>query len=114
MNHFSDSAALPKVVRQVRLIDKGVAREGSKVYDDGQPVGWVSSGTMVPYWVCETAGDGVQFKDEQARRAIGLCLIDPQVSLGSEIEIEVRGRMLKAKIVARNLENRKVKRTFAL
>jgi aminomethyltransferase len=111
---FSDTAALPKVVRQVRLIDKGVAREGSKVYDDGQPVGWVSSGTMVPYWVCEAAGDGVKFKDEQSRRAIGLCLIDPQVSLGSEIEIEVRGRMLKAKIVARNLENRKVKRTFAL
>jgi aminomethyltransferase len=111
---FSDSAALPKVVRQVRLIDKGIAREGSKVYDAGQPVGWVSSGTMVPYWVCEAAGDGVKFKDEQSRRAIGLCLIDPQVSLGSEIEIEVRGRMLKAKIVARNLENRKVKRTFAL
>jgi aminomethyltransferase len=111
---FSDTAALPKVVRQVRLIDKGIAREGSKVYYDGQSVGWVSSGTMVPHWVCEVAGDGVQFKDEQARRAIGLCLIDPRIALGSEIEIDVRGRMLKAKIVARNLENRKVKRTYAL
>ncbi|MHC5001026.1 MAG: aminomethyltransferase family protein, partial [Planctomycetota bacterium] len=107
---FSDAAALPKVVRQVRLIDQGIAREGSKVYDDG----WVSSGTMVPHWVCEVAGDGVQFKDEQARRAIGLCLIDPRMAIGSEIEIEVRGRMLKAEIVARNLENRKVKRTYAL
>jgi aminomethyltransferase len=111
---FSDAAALPKVVRQVRLIDKGIAREGSKVYDDGQPVGWVSSGTMVPHWVCEVAGDEVQFKDDQDRRAIGLCIIDPQVALGSEIEIEVRGRMLKAEIVTRNLENRKVKRTYAL
>jgi aminomethyltransferase len=111
---FSDAAALPKVVRQVRLIDKGIAREGSKVYDDGQLVGWVSSGTMVPHWVCEVAGDGVQFKDEQARRAIGLCLIDPRIAIGNEIEIEVRGRMLKAEIVARNLENRKVKRTYAL
>ena len=111
---YSDTAALPKVVRQVRLIDKGIAREGSKVYYSGQLVGWVSSGTMVPYWLCEAVGDRVQFKDEQARRAIGLCRVAPQVAVGGEIEIEVRGRMLKAAVVARNLENRKVKMTYAL
>ncbi len=111
---FSDTAVLPKVVRQVRLIDKGIAREGSKVYYDGQPVGWVSSGTMVPYWLCEVAGDRVQFKEEQARRAIGQCLIAPRIALGSEIEIEVRGRMLKAAVVARNLGNPKTKMTYAL
>ena len=111
---FSDTAALPKIVRQFKLSDNGIAREGAAVYHDGQPVGWVSSGTMVPYWVCETASDVVQFKDEQARRAIGLCMVAPQVAVGSEIEIEVRGRMLIAEIVARNLENRKVKMTYAL
>ena len=108
---FSDTAALPKIVRQFKLSDNGIAREGARVYHDGQPVGWVSSGTMVPYWVCVPDADGVQFRDEQARRAIGLCLIDPQIALGGEIGIKVRGRMLKAEIVARNLENQKVKRT---
>ncbi|MEN8128305.1 MAG: glycine cleavage system aminomethyltransferase GcvT [Planctomycetota bacterium] len=107
---FSDTAALPKVVRQFKLSDRGIARDGSAVYYEGQPIGWVSSGTMVPYW---TAQDNV-LTDEHSQRAIGLCVVAPHVAAGSEIEIEVRGRKLKAKVVPRNLENRKVKVTYAL
>lgn len=111
---FSQVAALPKVVRQFRLSDKGIARDGAAVCYEGQSVGWVSSGTMVPYWLYEVDDDIVQFKDKHDRRAIGLCMIAPQVAVGSEIEIEVRGRKLKATIVARNLENRKSKISYAL
>ena len=76
--------------------------------------GWVSSGTMIPYWEYTGQGDKVQLKDQHSQRAIGLCIIDPQVAVKSEIEIEVRGRKLKATVVTRNLENRKVKTTYAL
>jgi hypothetical protein len=41
-------------------------------------------------------------------------MIPPQVAVGDEIEVEVRGRKLKAKIVLRNLENRKVNTTYAV
>ena len=101
---FSNTAALPKVVRQARLLDKGIARDGAEVYYQDQRVGWVTSGTMVPYWTVAT--DNV-LTDEHAQRAVGLCMIAPNVPVGSEIEIEVRGRRLKAKVVPRNLENRK-------
>jgi hypothetical protein len=41
-------------------------------------------------------------------------MVDPRVEIGDAIEIEVRGRKLKAVIVARNLENRKVNITYAV
>ncbi len=107
---FSDTAALPKVVRQFRLVDKGIAREGSDVYHGDELAGWVSSGTMVPYWIMK---DGA-FTDTHSQRAIGLCLVRPEVKVGDMVEIEVRGRRLKAEIVARNLENRKGEIAFAV
>ena len=100
---FSDTAVLSKVVRQMRLVDKGIARDGAVVYYDGRVVGWVTSGTMVPYWEF----DNDTLTDEHSQRAVGLCMIEPDVPVGVEIEVEVRGRKLKAKIVDRNLENRK-------
>ncbi|MCD6175716.1 MAG: glycine cleavage system aminomethyltransferase GcvT [Planctomycetes bacterium] len=112
---FSQTSALPKVIRQFQLSDKGIAREGAAVYHEGRQIGWVSSGTMVPYWEYEKDGKTVYLKQEQSQRAIGLCMVEPQtLSIGRNVEIEVRGRMLKAVIVARNMENRKTKMTYAL
>jgi aminomethyltransferase len=108
---FSDTAALPKIVRQVRLLDKGIARDGAEVYYQGRSVGWVTSGTMVPYWT--VAADNA-LTDEHTQRAVGLCMVVPNGPIGSGVEIEVRGRKLKAEIVARNMENRKVKTTYAM
>ena len=114
---FSDIAALPKVVRQMRLVDKGIARDGAVVYYQDRPVGWVTSGTMVPYWELKDEHGqaeldrGTQWKDVftgiHLQRAVGLCMIAPDVGVGAEVEVEVRGRRLKAIIVERNLENRK-------
>jgi aminomethyltransferase len=111
---FSDTMALPKIVRQFRLSDNGIARDGASVFYEGKPVGWVTSGTMIPYWQYEIEANTAKFNDEHSRRAIGLCMIIPQIALGSEIEIDVRGRMLKAETVIRNLENRKDNETYAL
>ncbi|MHC5179251.1 MAG: hypothetical protein ACYSOS_01850, partial [Planctomycetota bacterium] len=109
----------PKIVRSFKLIDKGIARDGATVYYDGQRVGWVTSGTMVPYWEVDDAGgqallDRTALSDTHCQRALGLCMIPPQVAVGDEIEVEVRGRKLKAKIVLRNLENRKINTTYAV
>ena len=116
---FSDTAAVPKIVRSFKLIDKGIARDGATVYYDGQRVGWVTSGTMVPDWEVDDAGgqallDRTALSDTHCQRALGLCMIPPQVAVGDEIEVEVRGRKLKAKIVLRNLENRKINTTYAV
>ncbi len=63
------------------LQDKGIAREGAAVYGGG-PLGVVSSGTMSP-----TLGV-----------AIATAIV-PVDFTGDEVEVDVRGRMLKAKVV---------------
>lgn len=105
--NFSDTTALPKVIRQMRLVDKGIARDGAIVYSQDRAVGWVSSGTMVPYWDHQADGQSVLLSDTHSQRAVGLCLVEPTIPVGAEVCVEVRGRKLKAKVVARNLENRK-------
>lgn len=111
---FSGVLTLPKVVRKIRLLDRGIARDGADVYFEDTLIGWVSSGTMVPYWHYELADDTVKLGDTHAQRAVGLCLVNPDVPVGSQVEIDVRGRRLKAEIVVKNLENRKGEITYAI
>ena len=39
---------LPRLIQPIELQDKGIARAGASVYSGGKPVGFVTSGTMVP------------------------------------------------------------------
>ncbi|MCR4711112.1 MAG: glycine cleavage system aminomethyltransferase GcvT, partial [Clostridia bacterium] len=55
---FSDLSAVPKSVRPLTLIDRGVMRAGMEVYRNGECIGWVTSGTMVPYYKAE--GEGLE------------------------------------------------------
>ncbi|MCL5736976.1 MAG: glycine cleavage system aminomethyltransferase GcvT, partial [Actinobacteria bacterium] len=47
---YSLVADLPRMTRPVAVVGKGVPRPGSPVMREGRGVGWVTSGTMVPYW----------------------------------------------------------------
>ncbi len=111
---FSNTTALPKFVRQFRLLDKGIARDGAAVYEGQRCLGWVSSGTMVPYWDYQPNGQTVSLSDTHSQRAVGLCMIEPNVPIGADVDIEVRGKKLKAKIVTKNLENRKGNVAYAI
>jgi aminomethyltransferase len=67
------------------LVDKGIARHGYPICDaQGREIGHVTSGTMGP----------------TVKKAIGLGYVEaPLFALGSEIYINVRGRLLKAQVV---------------
>lgn len=66
------------------LTDRGIARDGSLVYHEGKEVGITTSGTLLPY----------------TNKASAMALLHPDVSqVDTEVEIDVRGRRLKAKIV---------------
>ncbi len=67
----------------LRLIDRGIAREGSDIYFNGQCIGKVTSGTMSP-----TLGQGI---------AMGY--VSPEVFSETLFELDVRGRRLKAEKV---------------
>ena len=96
---YSLIADLPRIIQPIALIDKGVARAEAKVFCGDKHVGYVTSGTMVPFW--QTDGSGLWSKQsiEKRRRAIGLALIDSDLVVGDEVEIDIRGKRAQAVIV---------------
>nr|WP_143242310.1 glycine cleavage system aminomethyltransferase GcvT [Bhargavaea cecembensis] len=77
-------AGVPRKVAGLEMIDKGIPRTGYAVYKDGEKVGEVTTGTQSP-----TIGKNV-----------GNALIRAEyANPGEELEVEVRKRRLKAKVV---------------
>ncbi len=90
----------PRKVVPIALSDRGVMRAGMDIYKDGVPVGWVTSGTMVPYYHFDENGN---LLDTTGKRSIGFAYIDSAVVQGDIVHIDVRGKKLSARIVARHL-----------
>ena len=66
------------------LVDPGIARRGHEVLADGARVGVVTSGTQTPF----------------LKKAIGLaCVPADKATLGTGIEIDIRGRTARASVV---------------
>ena len=98
-------AALPKRVRPIALVDRGIMRHGMEVYRNGEMIGWVTSGTMIPYFMTEGEGENVKLLDETGKRAIGICYIASDVPVNGEVEVDVRGKRLKAVIPSKHITN---------
>ena len=69
---------------------------------------------MVPYLQVEGTGSERKLTDRVEQRAIGLALVDSAIRAGEVLEIDVRGRRLRAEAVKRNLDNRSGSVTFAV
>jgi aminomethyltransferase len=66
------------------MVDRGIARHGYRVMQGDKPVGVVTSGTHTPY----------------LGKAIGMAYVPvDQSRAGTEIEIDIRGRVAKARVV---------------
>lgn len=100
---FSDLSVLPRRIQPITLLDRGVMRAGMPVYRGEKQVGWVTSGTMVPYYVAEGEGLQTVITDETAKRAIGLCYIDSDILTDDTVEVDIRGKRLKAVIPANHM-----------
>ena len=98
-------AVLPRRIRPITLLDRGVMRHGMPVYRGEEQIGWVTSGTMVPYF--KTEGEGLETKilEEAGKRAIGFAYIASDVLINDEVEVDVRGKRLKAVIPACHLRS---------
>ena len=92
---FSDLSVLPRRIQPITLLDRGVMRAGMPVYRGEKQVGWVTSGTMVPYYVAEGEGLQTVITDETAKRAIGRCYIDSDSLTDDTVEVDIRGKRLK-------------------
>ena len=74
----------PRKLVGFEMLDRGIARHGYDVYVDGVKAGTVTSGTQTPF----------------LKKAIGMAYLPPdRTAPGTEFEIDVRGRRLRAQVV---------------
>ncbi len=80
----AERAAGPRrVLRGLQALDRGIPRAHMSVSSDGVPVGAVTSGTFSP----------------TLRIGIGLALLAPDVAEGVEVEVDIRGRVNRFRVV---------------
>ncbi|MGO4268583.1 glycine cleavage system aminomethyltransferase GcvT [Paenibacillus sp. TAF58] len=84
---------IPRKLVGIEMVERGIPRPHYAVFNtDGQPIGEVTTGTQSP-----------TFKTN-----VGLALIDSAYSsLGTELNVEIRGTQVKAKVVATPFYKRK-------
>ncbi len=100
---YSLRTDLPGMLQSVALTGLGVVRGGAKVFKDGAHVGYVTSGTMAPYW--EFEGDTLHSAptEKHQLRAICLAYVLCDVIEDDELSIESRGRGIPAVVVPYHL-----------
>lgn len=77
-------AAQKRVIAGFEMLEKGVPRQNYKIVKNNKEIGYVTSGTMSP----------------TLKKGIGMALIDINYSaIGTEIDINIRDKLYKAKIV---------------
>ncbi len=101
---FSRLAALPRRVRLLAITGKGIARAGDQVFQGERRVGYVTSGTMVPYWKYQGEGSAFQLLEETGKRAIALALLDSELANGTTLHVEIRGKRTEAQLVTAHLK----------
>jgi aminomethyltransferase len=95
---FDDRQALPRVIKAFQLLDRGVARQGAEVYVADRRVGTVTSGTVAPYWIFAGEGLSSVLTERSERRAIGMALLDVDVEDHAEVEVDIRGNRVRARV----------------
>lgn len=75
---------LPRKLVGIEMLERGIPRHGYTVLKDGNKVGEVTTGTQSP----------------SLKKNIGLVLLEKDyTSIGTELEVEIRGKRLKAVVV---------------
>jgi aminomethyltransferase len=96
---FSCLADLPRMIFSVAIAGRGIARQGDKVYKGKQHVGYVTSGTMIPYWQFEGSGLTAAQANQSQRRSICLTYLNSDILEDDELTVEIRGKQVEAVVV---------------
>jgi aminomethyltransferase len=102
---FSLIHVLPRLIRPVAMLGRGVARRGDRVFREDKPVGYLTSGTMIPHWVAEGQGLSSLQTERKQLRSIGLAYMDSAVKEDDRIKIEIRGRKADGVVVRYHLRS---------
>ena len=102
---FSRIVELPRRIHSVALTGRGVARAGAHVFRGDRCVGYVTSGTTVPYWEASGRGLSRRLADTHRLRSIALAYLDSDVEIDQPVAVEVRGKRIEAVVVAYHLRS---------
>jgi len=96
---YSGNHVLPRLIKTVAVTGRGIARKGAKILKSGKHIGYVTSGTRIPFWSFE--GNGLHSKQtsEHKLRSICLAYMDCDVLEGEEVIIDIRGKHVEAVVV---------------
>ena len=83
--HLQQSGAPKRKLAGLEMVDRGIARDGYKVCSlEGEPIGYVTSGSPSPF----------------LKKNIALAYLPvDRTAPGTEVAVEVRGNLVKAKVV---------------
>jgi aminomethyltransferase len=90
---------LPRMSQPIAVAGRGIARERARVFKGDKPVGFVTSGTMIPMWGVEGEGLESAQTDQQQLRSICLGYIDSDIVEDEKLTIEIRGKRVDAVVV---------------
>ena len=96
---YSEKSILPRLIRTVAITGRGIAREGAKILKSGKHIGYVTSGTRIPFWSFEGNVLDSRQASKYELRSICLAYIDCDVHEGEEVIIDVRGKPVEAVVV---------------
>ncbi len=74
---------LRRRIRGLEILDKRIARHGMEVFKDGEKVGVITSGGFSP----------------TLSKSIALAMLDNRMKLSDEVEVDIRGVRVKARVV---------------
>ena len=102
---YSAISGLPRMIQSVAVLDRGVARAGARIFRGEKLVGYVTSGTMTPYWVLEDNGLLSRKTGEHKLRATCLAFMDSDIVEDDRISIDIRGKLVEAVVVPYHLRS---------
>ena len=102
---FSLIGDLPRTMRPMALAGRGIARQGARVYKGDRQVGYVTSGTMVPYWELDGEGVIAGVGDASKRRSICLGYLDSDIQDEEPLAVEIRGKQIAAVAVPHHMRS---------
>jgi aminomethyltransferase len=102
---FSHIQDLPRRIMPLALTGKQVARSGFKVYHQDRHIGFVTSGTRVPFYQPKGEGISAKLSENHGLRSICLALLDSRLYEGDAVEIDIRGKRSPAVVVPYHLRS---------
>ncbi|MCD6378191.1 MAG: glycine cleavage system protein T [Planctomycetes bacterium] len=102
---FSKITDLPRRIMPLAIASNRIARAGDKVYLGPKHVGYITSGTMVPYWKFTDETITAKITDQHGLRPVALAYLDSDLKEEQSVEVEIRGKRTAAMIVPYHLRS---------